>query len=287
MGIKFTGISDEGADKLTDQISLHKKLGWDSMEIRTIDGVNICEMSDSSFSRVGDLIQQNSMKIAGFASSIANWGREIRGDFELDKNDLLRAAPRMHKLNTSYIRIMSYARGSASEDEWADEAIKRVKELTRIAEGEGIILLHENCDGWGSTKPENLRTLLEKIQSNALKVVFDMGNPLSHGHQEEDVWEFLKAAGDRIAHIHIKDCFVDNEGAIVHCFPGEGQCHVKEIVNYIISKYGYSGYLSIEPHMIFQFHNKIGSDEGAETIKAETYLEYGQKAMRLLAPGTI
>jgi len=281
MNIEFTGISDEGADKLSDQISLHRKLGWDSMEIRSVEGQNICEMPDNDFNRIYDTLNGENIKVVGFASSIANWARVIRGDFEIDKQDLLRAAPRMHKINTPYLRIMSYAQGEAEPKEWASEALKRVRELTRMAEGEGIVLIHENCDGWASAEPENLKHLLDFIQSDSLKIVFDMGNPLSHGHQEEKVWDFLKAAGDRIAHIHIKDCFIDEKGEAVHCFPGEGQCHVKPIVEHMVSNFDYSGYLSIEPHMVFQFHRGKAGQNNADILKADNYLEYGKKAMKL------
>ncbi len=147
MSIKFTGISDEGADKFVDQISLHNQLGWDSMEIRTVEGLNICEMPDNNFNKIFDVLGMENIQVVGFASSIANWARVVKGDFETDKKDLLRASPRMHKMGAPYLRIMSYAQGDSEQVEWASEALKRIKELTKMAEGEGIILIHENCDG--------------------------------------------------------------------------------------------------------------------------------------------
>jgi len=283
MKIKFTGISDEGADKLIDQISLHKQLGWDSMEIRTVDGKNICEMPDNDFDKIYERLGLENIKVIGFASSIANWARVVKGDFEVDKKDLLRAAQRMHKIKTPYLRIMSYAQGEADKKEWGSEAIKRVKELTKMAEGEGIVLIHENCDGWASSEPENLEHMLDTIQSSSLKIVFDMGNPLSHGHPDAKVWDFLKVCESRIAHIHIKDCYIDKNEEAVHCFPGEGRCHVKSIVQHMISELNYSGYLSIEPHMIFQFHKGNTGKNNTDKLKAENYLEYGRKTMELFA----
>ena len=176
---------------------------------------------------------------------------------------------------------MSYARGDADEKTWAEESVRRVAELSRMAEGEGITLIHENCDGWGSAEPENLSRLLEAVPSEALKIVFDMGNPRSHGHEIEKVWDFLKACEDRIAHIHIKDCFLDEKGEAVHCFPGEGECRVRETVEYMVGEKGYKGLLSIEPHMVFQFH-KGPAPEDADKQKAENYLEYGRRAVALL-----
>ena len=281
MSLEWTGISDEGAASLADQIALHRELGWDALEIRTIDGENICEMPDQAFERAREQLEAEGMKVIGFASSIANWSRPVRGDFERDRQDLLRAAPRMRLLGTPFLRIMSYTRGEAAPGEWADEAVRRVTELTRMAEGEGITLIHENCDGWASQTPDNLGDLLDQIPSHALKIVFDMGNPFSHDHPEERVWDFLKACEDRIAHIHIKDCYRSEAGEIVHCFPGEGQCRVAPIVEYMVAEKGYSGYLSIEPHMVFQFHKGLGESDQKQAM-ARNYREYGNIAMALL-----
>ncbi len=281
MSLLFTGISDEGAASLEEQIRLHKELGWQSLEIRGIDGVNISEMSDEAFEKVCTLLDNENMRVAGFASAIANWARPVTGDFEIDRRDLLCSAPRMHRLGTPFLRIMSYARGEADEKTWSVESVRRVAELSRMAEGEGIILIHENCDGWASAEPENLARLLDSVPSDALKIVFDMGNPRSHGHEIDKVWKFLKACEDRIAHIHIKDCYLDEKGEAVHCFPGEGECRVKETVEYMIREKGYKGLLSIEPHMVFQFH-KGPAPADADQKKAENYLEYGRRSMALL-----
>ena len=105
MRLEFTGISDEGAASLEEQIRLHKELGWQSLEIRGIDGVNISEMEDEAFDRACALLEERDMRVAGFASAIANWARPVTGDFEIDRRDLLRSAPRMHRLNTPYLRI--------------------------------------------------------------------------------------------------------------------------------------------------------------------------------------
>ena len=38
MKLEFTGISDEGAVSIRDQIKMHRELGWNALEIRTING---------------------------------------------------------------------------------------------------------------------------------------------------------------------------------------------------------------------------------------------------------
>lgn len=35
--------------------------------------------------------------------------------------------------------------------------------VTGIAEGEDVILLHENCSGWGGVSPANQRALIAEL----------------------------------------------------------------------------------------------------------------------------
>lgn len=277
---RMTGISDEGDPSLAGQIALHRELGWQALEIRGIDGVNICEMDDESFRDAEELLQREEMSVVAFASAIANWSRPIAGDFSRDRDDLLRAAPRMRRLGTRYIRIMSYANpaeGGVDEAEWGREALKRVRELTRIAAGEGVVLVHENCDGWASRRPENLARMLDEIPDPALQIVFDPGNPVSHGLDPDSVWEFYRACGERLAHFHIKDCYRDAEGRIVHCYPGEGECALAELISDLDQR-GYAGWFSIEPHMQAVPGHETADPEAARRI----YREYMERAEQLV-----
>ena len=55
-----------------------------------------------------------------FGSAIANWATEITTDFNDTIEQVKRAIPRMQKLNTKLIRIMSYARIQGNEPDHED-----------------------------------------------------------------------------------------------------------------------------------------------------------------------
>ncbi len=276
---RFSGIADEGATAISRQLSIHEQLGWNSIELRTVEGENICEMDDAAFDKVAAEVTDRGFSVSAFGSSIANWARPVTGDFSIDRDDLLRSVPRMKRLNTDYMRIMSYTSGGLSEKEWAAESLKRIRELVRIAEDKGIVLVHENCDGWASQSPENLKRLLNEIDSSALQIVFDPGNPINHGSKPEEVWDFYHAAKPRIVHFHIKDSYLDDNGKAVHCFPGEGQCEIRPIIEDLEAS-AYTGMYTIEPHMLVQIHKSMdGNADAMEKI----YLQYGKIAMELLS----
>ncbi|HWR11206.1 MAG TPA: sugar phosphate isomerase/epimerase family protein [Rectinemataceae bacterium] len=276
---RLTGIGDEGGASIEEQISNHKALGWDTIELRSIEGKNICEMDDKAFDAVYARIEEAKIRTIGFGSSIANWARPINTPFSRDLDDLRCAIPRMRRLGTSFIRIMSYPNDGRDEELWKVEVFRRMSELVAIANGEGIVLVLENCDGWASESPRQLSELLSHFNTKSLQVVFDPGNPIGHGATVEDTWAFYRAALPYIVHFHIKDCRRLPDGSIQHVMPGDGDCDVVKIMRDLV-KTGYSGMFSIEPHLSVSAH--LGSISFKGNNLKENYLEYGLRAKQIL-----
>ncbi|MCX8064267.1 MAG: sugar phosphate isomerase/epimerase [Candidatus Hydrogenedentes bacterium] len=274
----YSGISDEAGKTIDKQIQAHNELGWDYMELRLIDGVNITQVSEDIFEKITEKLAFNKKKVSCFASAIANWSRPITCDPTIDIEDLKRAIPRMHKLNTKFIRVMSYPNDPnhpLPENEWRKESIRRMKELAKIAEDGGVILVHENCSGWGGLSAENSNILLGEVNSPALKVVFDTGNPVTYG---QDAWEYYLKVKKDIVYVHIKDAKKIN-GQDVYCLCGDGDGYVKEIV-YDLLKSGYDGGFSIEPHLAAVIHT--GQQAESEEHLYNSYISYGRKLMEIV-----
>ncbi len=223
-------------------------------------------------------VTEAGMKVSCFGSGIANWARPITCDARVDVDDLARAIPRMQRFGTQFIRIMSYPNDKEnplSEGEWRREAIRRVKSLAKMAEDGGITLVHENCSGWGGLSAENSNILLGEVDSPALKVVFDTGNPVSY---RQDAWDYYKTVRESIVYVHVKDIKVV-DGEDEYCYCGEGEGHVREIIADLLAT-GYDGGFSIEPHLAAIIHTGQKADNAAQLY--ETYTEYGRRLMRLI-----
>jgi sugar phosphate isomerase/epimerase len=274
----FSGISDEAGPSVATQIKAHRELGWRHLELRMVDGQNFTALPEDRFLKAKDAIQSAGMLVSCFGSAIANWARPITCDPSIDIEDLKRAIPRMHALNTPFIRVMSYPNDKEHplpEPEWRTEAIRRMRELARIAEGGGVTLAHENCSGWGGLSAENSNILLREVNSPALKVVFDTGNPVTY-HQ--NAWEYYNAVYDDIVYVHIKDAKI-LDGKEVYTYCGEGDGCVKEIVTDLLAK-GYDGGFSIEPHLAAIIHT--GQQADSEDLLYSSYMEYGKRLMRIV-----
>ena len=275
----ITGIADEGSPELKDQIRIHRTLGWNTLELRLIGKRNVCAIDDSAFDRVYSTLQEEQMEVICFASSIANWARPITSDFQADVEELKRTMPRMRRLGARFIRVMSYPNDGLKEADWRKEAIRRMKELARIAADGDVIMVHENCSGWGGMSPENQKILLEAVHSPNLQIVFDTGNPVGEGHPPEETWDFYQTALPFIKHVHIKDCAKTAKGEIEYTYPGEGQSMVRRILGSLLDL-GYDGAFSIEPHITAQIH--LGTSSSGKEAE-EIYLEYGRRVNAVLA----
>lgn len=274
----YSGISDEAGRPIATQIRAHRELGWKHLELRMVDDFNITQLPDEAFESVCDQVIAAGMTVSCFGAAIANWARPITNDFQVDVDDLRRAIPRMHRLSTPYIRVMSYPNHAESplpERDWRKESIRRMKELAKIAEDGGVVLVHENCSGWGGLSAENSNILLGEVDSPALKVVFDTGNPVTYG---QDSWDYYQAVYKDIVYVHIKDAVrKDGEDHYVLC--GDGQGYVREVVGDLLAK-GYDGGFSIEPHLAAVIHT--GQQANSDAQLYDSYVGYGRRLMEIV-----
>ncbi len=274
----FSGIADEAGRDIATQIRAQGELGWDHIELRTVDGENATALGDDAFDAVYGAVTEAGLHVSCFGSAIANWARPITCDVQIDREDLARAIPRMQRFKCPFIRVMSYPnhpKDPLPERDWRRESIGRMKYLASMAEDAGITLVHENCSGWGGMSAENSVILLGEVDSPALKVVFDTGNPVTYG---QNAWDYYQSVCDDIVYVHIKDArATDGEEEYVYC--GEGDGCVKEIVADLLQN-GYGGGFSIEPHLAAVIHTGESTDDTAELYRS--YTEYGRRLMAIV-----
>jgi sugar phosphate isomerase/epimerase len=105
----LTGFADEAATGIEGQIKATKELGWEYIESRNIDGINIHDLPEDKFAEVCAKLEEAGVKINCFGSAVANWGKRIDESFDTSLEEAKRAIPRMQKLGTKLVRIMSFA----------------------------------------------------------------------------------------------------------------------------------------------------------------------------------
>jgi len=283
----FTGFADEAGKEIDTQIRATKELGWRFIEARQVGDRNIHDLDDAAFDAVCEKLSQAGISVNCFGSTIANWGKAITDPFDSSLAEARRAIPRMKRLGTRLIRIMSFAvlKDRPPDDQMEEERFRRVGLLTRMFFDEGLQPVHENCMNYGGMGWTYTLRLLERCPG--LKLVFDTGNPVFSDdrtkpppYPKQSSWEFYQHVRDHVVYVHIKDGTWDPAtGRIRYTFAGEGDGDVRRIVTDLLGR-GYDGGFSIEPHLGAVFHDPTVETE-AET-RFRTYVEYGRRFARLV-----
>lgn len=288
----LTGFADEAARDLATQIKATKEIGWDKISARGVNGANLHELPEDEFNKVADELDEAGITIPEFGSLIGNWAKPISSDFDITLAEIDRAIPRMKRLNTKLIRVMSYAQEPWGNDQHEAERFRRLREIVKRFSDEGLIAAHENCMNWGGFSSQHTLRLVEEVPG--LKLIFDTANPVfqkDRARQKpdgsfpwQDPFSFYFTVKEHIAHVHIKDCVNPLPGETEpakYTLPGDGEAKVREILTALKSS-GYDGGLAIEPHVATVFHATDGEEPDWDQCY-NSYVEYGKAFDALLA----
>jgi len=287
--MQLTGFTDEAGQDLETQIQATKELGWMHLSARGVNGKNLHDLPENEFAVVADRLEEAGIQVIEFGSMIGSWAKGIESNFELTLAEIERAIPRMQRLDTKLIRIMSYGQKPWGQIQFEEERFRRLREIVRRFQDAGIQAIHENCMNWGGFSPVHTLRLLDEVPG--LKLVFDTGNPVFQKDRSkpepypwQDPLEFYQAVKEHVSHVHIKDCLnplEDGAEPEQYTFPGKGQARLPEILSALLAD-GYEGAFAIEPHVATVFHSSNDSSTDEDHCY-RTYVEYGKAFEVLLA----
>lgn len=283
----LTGITDEAGALIDTQIKAVKELGWKTIEARSVEvegfpKANLHDIADEAFDLVEEKLKNGGVGVYCFGSTIANWGKKIDDPFDL--SEVERAIPRMQRLGSQYVRIMSYA-VREGEDQLEEERFHRLREITKRFLDAGITPVHENCMNYGGMSWQHALKLLENVPG--LKWVFDTANPVFNDDRskpepmpKQDPWEFWTHLKEHTVHIHVKDAIWDNsKNDADYTLPGKGDGAVRRILSDALES-GYDAGISIEPHLAVVFHDD--SVKASDEEIYQSFIGYGKALMELL-----
>jgi sugar phosphate isomerase/epimerase len=284
------GIGDEAAPSLAGQIAATRELNWSHLEMRGVElpgyaKANFHDIPDPAFDLAVREFEASGVGVYCLGSTIMNWAKQVGDPFEPTLAEVKRAIPRMQRLGTHYVRIMSFKPG---DDDYAipTEVFRRVKEVTDRFLDAGLQPVHENCMNYGGMSWQHALELLDRCPG--LKWVFDTANPIFNPDRSkakpwprQDPWEFWTHVRDHVAHIHIKDAsWNPAKNDADYRWPGEGQGRVYEILKDAVAR-GYDGGLSLEPHMVVVFHDAQAKTTN-ESAQRKNFVQYGRLLEQML-----
>lgn len=287
----LTGIGDEAGSRLESQLAAARELGWTTLELRgvQVEGfpkANFHDLPEAAFDRAVAQLEAAGIGVCCFGSTIMNWAKTVETPWDVTLAEVARCIPRMQRLGTRLVRIMSF-KPSDDAERTPPRVFERVREVTRRFLDAGLQPVHENCMNHGGMGARHALELLEQVPG--LKWVFDTANPVFNADRDrpkpwprQDPWEIWQAVRDHTVHIHVKDAtWNPAKNDADYNWPGEGQGKVRAILRDALAR-GYDGGISIEPHMVVVFHDAAAPAANDDATWAN-FVEYGRRLEGLIA----
>lgn len=242
MKFTLTAFADEVSPNLDEQLSALTAHGVSGIDVRSVEGVNVLDLTLADFERIRDQAAERGIHVSCVGSPVNKVPYDIMGQGrELDR--LRKACYAAARLNTKKIRLFTPEVPEDEHEARTGDVIKWMKEQKKIAQEHGLVLLHENDARFWGAYPQNAKRLFEELGDDSFKAAFDFANTVLIGFRPMDDWfPWLLPHLDTI---HIKDA-VAAEGKVVPAGEGDGQ--IQETLAYLIGE-GWNGPLTLEPHL--------------------------------------
>lgn len=241
-GFCLSGFADEISPNLDIQVATLARLGVNGLDLRSVDGVNVLDLSLEDLQRVHDACAANGLHVQAIGSPVNKIGFEPLN--EAREYDRLKKAIRAaHRVNVKRIRIFTPMVPDGQHDAAANRIIAWMLQQKKLAQDEGVVLIHENDDRYWGAHPANAKRMMETIGNDNFRFAYDFANTVLQGYRTMRDW--FPWIVPYIDTLHIKDS-IEAEHRIVPA--GEGEGEVGAALTYLIST-GWNGPLTIEPHL--------------------------------------
>ena len=238
----LSAFADEVDSDLDTQMDVLEQHDIKHIEMRGVNGKQLVDYTLEEVKGIKGKIDARGFKLSAVGSPIGKIS--IIDDFE-PHLELFKHTLEIAKImECKYIRMFSFFIPKGEDpDKYRDDVIDRWKSFIRVAEGSGVVLLHENESGIYGDTPERCLDLLQTLNNDQVKGIFDFANFVQcNAKIYPDAFELLQ---DYIVYVHIKDAKHSNHQVMP---AGEGDGDIEEVLKNLHHR-GYEGFLSLEPHL--------------------------------------
>lgn len=242
--VRITGFADEISEDPRVQIETLQAESIRYLEFRKAWGVNCLELAADRLREFRSMLDDAGIRVSALGSPVGKilitdpFGPELdRFRYSLDVAEAMGA---------EYVRIFSYYMPEGGErDDYRDEVLSRMLQKVEAARGAPFTLFNENeADLYGQMPERCLEIIRHCGGRERLCQCFDPGNFV---HRGMDPWQAWQVLGDVTGYFHIKD---GTDEPAWHATPaGQGKGRIPDILADAIGHRGYTGFLSLEPHL--------------------------------------
>ncbi len=251
-------ITDEVTHDFRRALDWVQAQGLRWVELRSIDRRNLVDLTDEEMRAIRRELDGRGLKTICIASpylkcSLYEGASVERGDTFFSQADdyaghrliLQRALTAARILGAPQVRIFSFWKEPTPTPQMWDLIAERLRESVTAAEEAGVTLAVETEPAVNAATGRQVRALMDRVRSPALRAVWDPGNIVWAGDDPIADYPHLRGA---IAHVHLKDAILTAEGKALPAILGEGKVGYPKPLE-LLQADGWEGGLSLEPHM--------------------------------------
>lgn len=253
-------ITDEFSPDLSTALSAMAESAMTAVELRTIGGRNIVDLSNDEIDEVRDAVDAAGMRVVSIASPVLKCtlpdGPPIDPRFQQDVFGSTRTFDDQPALiertfdvaaraGAQIIRVFSYWR-TIDPPKCFGAVTAALEDLARRAAPRGFIIGLENEHACNVGTADETARVLDVLDHPALQAIWDPANALVAGDAVPFPDGYRRLPPRRIVHVHAKDCVVNGHtptwGPIGETTIDWG-AHIRALVDD-----GFRGAISLETH---------------------------------------
>ena len=268
---KLSAFADEVIDDFLGQAKYlaSKKVGY--IELRFLNKKNVIDLNKSRLIEASNILKDFGLGVSAIGSPIG----KVRLDepFAQHLDMFKRAVDSALFFGTRFIRMFSYYAPEGKDiADYRSEVLDRMGAKVEVIEDVDIVMVHENETDIYGHSAANCVDMIEAVNSDKLRLVYDPGNFVWGQGIVDNVASCWPKMKPYVVHVHIKDWQL---GADVGSIPGQGDGQIKELLQEL-ADCKYTGFLTMEPHL--QAGGKFGGQTGpglfSEAIDATRKLAF-------------
>lgn len=250
---RLSAFADEYDSNFAAQLEGLRKNGIGLIEPRGLDGKSVVDLTEQEAMHYRAMMDEAQIGVSAIGSPIGKIAIDAPIEKEMDR--LRRVAQTAHIFGTERVRMFSFFMEPAECEGNRAAVLRRMEQLVRVADEEGVLLCHENeKDIYGDTA-ERCMDLWHEM-GGKIALVYDAANLLDIGQEAfPHAYEVMKEA---ILYCHIKDSL----GGCQYRPAGKGAGRIPEMLRAIqADQPDREIILTLEPHLkIFKGMSDLEQD---------------------------
>lgn len=270
----LSAFADEAGESLEEQIAALHRNGIRYMEVRAVNGMNICKTPLATVAEYKKQLDAAGIQVVTIGSSVGKVS--VADDWDAHLAMFLHTLGVAKILGATRIRMFSiFMPENKDPAAYRELVMTRMRQLLDIAKAVGVTLHHENEKDIYGDVDSRVVDLMDTF-GDEMQFIFDPANFVQCGCKP---WEIYPALKDRTAYFHIKDALF-SDGSVVPA--GEGDGDVRQIL-VDFAKDHEDTMLTIEPHLkVFPGLTDTVSMPGEKNFVYETNAEAFDVAVNAL-----